>query len=782
MAPRPRTAFLRLALLLALFGGHGARAAEAGAGAEQAVAALQPALLDVVVNGQAGAEPGEFLRHPDGRVFVAESLLRQWRLRVPAAAAMRQDGQGWYAAAALTGVRLAINEETQSVAITAEPDAFEAQRAELGEESAIPMTPSGTGAFLNYDLFGEYVGGRLSAAGAFEAGLFTAHGAGVATFVATAGGGRTRLTRLETIWSIDRPESMTSIRIGDSVSAAGPGAAPVRFAGLQYARNFATRPGYYTMPLPIANGSAALPSVVDVYVNSTLQAQQQVAPGPFALSNVPVPSGGGTVQLVVRDVLGREIVSEQAYYASTQLLRRGLHDFSYEIGFLREDFGRRSNHYSSLFASTAHRYGISDRLTVEATAQASRALQMVGVAVAAVPFDLGQLGGSVAVSRSARGTGVRAAASVERRTGSYSFGALADYASRAFATLGQPEGKMLPRYTLQAFADVSLGGGSVGVNVLHRALRDGPDETLVGLFTSWRVSDRIQFQAFARHSIIGARRTSIGANLAFALGGRRSASASIDGSRREQAATLAYQDDAPAGPGGGYRLTARLGEGGGGEASYVRNFNNASLLAQASYARGEAGLRLSASGGLGWLDGRLFAARSLGQSFAAVRVEGLPGVRLYADNQPVGRTDRDGFVVIPGLRAFESNTIRIEQGDLPLDAMLDSEEIMVRPFARAGVSLRFPVRRERGALLRVRLEDGADLPAGAIVQVAGQAESLVAVSGGMVYVPALSGTARLSARWGAGRCGFAVTVPESDDPQPRIDGLVCARSATYATR
>ena len=66
---------------------------------------------------------------------------------------------------------------------------------------------------------------------------------------------------------------------------------------MQYARNFAVQPGYLTMPLPIASGTAAVPSVVDVYVNNTLQGQQQVAPGPFELSNVPVPSGNGTVAI-----------------------------------------------------------------------------------------------------------------------------------------------------------------------------------------------------------------------------------------------------------------------------------------------------------------------------------------------------------------------------------------------------------------------------------------------------------------------------------------------------
>lgn len=773
------SAAARLALLFALLlGPVGASAQEAGGGTP----ALTAALYELSVNGETAAEPAAFLRDGSGRLYLAASLLRAWRLRLPAVGAVRQDGEEFYPASALPGLHVSIDEQRQYVAISSNPNGFELQRTTVDDGDDMPMTPAGTGAFLNYDLFAEHVRGETSVAGAFEAGLFTRHGAATSTFIASAGSDRARITRLETTWTIDRPNSMTSIRIGDSISAAGPGTAPVRFGGIQFARNFAVRPGFLTMPLPVASGSAAVPSVVDVYVNSALQSQQQIAPGPFELNNVPVPSGGGTVQLVVRDLLGREVITEQSYYASAGLLRRGLHDFSYEAGFLREGFGRRSNQYGSFFVSTAHRYGLSDRVTGEATVQASRSLQMAGIAATAIAFDLAQVGGSVAVSHSRRlGSGFRAAASFERRSTGLSFGLLADYASRAFTTLGRETGKPLPRYTVQAFADMPWALGGIGVNLLHRSLRGEPDETLFGIFGSWRISDRFQLQAYARHSIIGTRHTSFGAHLAMAIGGRRSASASVDGSRRAQAATLSYQHDPPAGIGGGYRVTARVGEAGGAEASYIHNFQLATLTAQVGHARGDTGVRLSAAGSLGLIEGRAFAARRLGESFAAVRVPGFAGVQVYADNQPIGRTDASGFVVIPSLRPFERNTIRIEQGDLPMDATLDAEEVALRPFARAGAAVRFAVRRERGALLRVRLADGSPLPTGAQVRRSGGMESFVAVTGGEVYVPNLIGTARLTASWTGGQCDFVVIVPDGDDPQPRIDNLVCG-SQTYAAR
>ena len=324
--------------------------------------------------------------------------------------------------------------------------------------------------------------------------------------------------------------------------------------------------------------------------------------------------------------------------------------------------------------------------------------------------------------------------------------------------------------------------GGIGVNFLYRSLRGEDDETLAGIFASWQIRSNMAVQLYARHSIIGTRQTSIGAHLAVSFGGRRSASLSVDREHGRSAAYLSYQDDPPPGPGDGFRVMARLGEGSVADATYVRNLPAATLTAQATYARGAPGLRLSARGGIGFMGGRVFASRSLGESFATVRLDGYPGVHVFADNQPVGVTDKSGFLVVPGLRAFDRNTIRIEEGDLPLDVSLASSEIQVRPFARAGTAIRFAARRERGVLMHVRLEDGSDLPAGALVRVEGAAETFVAVSGGEVYAPNLSGSGADAGELGHGHARSPPSVPAGDDLQPRLDNLVCREEPNYAAR
>jgi outer membrane usher protein len=741
---------------------------------------LRPALLEVTVNGQRGAEPMLFLRGPDGALYASAAAFGRWRMRPPAGEPIQFEGELYYRVTGQPMLRITLSEQDQAVAIDAAVPNFQTQRASLASAETMPMTAPAAGAFLDYDVLVEHVRGETSASGAFQLGLFTRHGVAETGFVATAGAGKARLVRLETSWSIDRPATATSLRVGDSISFGGPGAAPVRFGGVRYFRNYAIQPGFVTMSLPSGSGSAAVPSVIDIYVNNALQGSQEVGPGPFELTNIPVQSGGGTVQIVVRDLLGREIVSEQAYYASTQALRRGLHDFSYEIGFLRHDFGRRSNRYGEFMAATAHRYGLTDRLTIEGHAQVSRSVQQAGAGLTLLAFDLGQVGGSASVSHSGRGVGYRVAASFERRTRGLSFGARSEYASAAFAFIGMPEGWRPPRLTLQAFADLPVRRGAVGVNLLHREKRDGPSETLAGLFGRFQIGRTASVHLSARHSVAGRRETIVGAHLALALGERRTASGGIEHGSDGATGYATFQSDPPVGTGGGYRLGTSFGEVRRLDAAYVHNLPMATVSAQASHIEGTTGLRVSATGSIGFLGGDLFASRRLGESFAAVEVDGFPGLRIYADDQLVGVTGADGSLIVPGLRPFQRNRLRIEDVDLPIEAQVETLEQTVRPFARTGTIVRFAVRRERGVLMQVRLEDGSALPAGATVHVEGADTFYVAASGGEVYVPNLGGVRRVRAAWPGGRCGFSAAVPETDDPQPRLEGLICREESAYA--
>ena len=125
----------------------------------------------------------------------------------------------------------------------------------------------------------------------------------------------------------------------------------------------------------------------------------------------------------------------------------------------------------------------------------------------------------MSVSHSHHEMGFRAAASVERHSRGFSFGVRADYASAHYAAVGFPADRPPPRYTVQAFADMPLRRGGIGVNFLYRSLRGEPEETLAGIFGSWQIGPNVAVQFYARHSILGTRQTSVGAHLSLRSAG-----------------------------------------------------------------------------------------------------------------------------------------------------------------------------------------------------------------------------------------------------------------------
>src|SRR5258706_15581189 len=110
------------------------------------------------------------------------------------------------------------------------------------------------------------------------------------------------------------------------------GGREVYFGGGRFGTNFALTPGYVSQPLPALSGLSAAPSTVELYVNDVLRQVSSVPTGPFAIDNLPALTGNGEARLVVRDLLGRETVIVQSFFAASQLLAAGAGDLSAGAG------------------------------------------------------------------------------------------------------------------------------------------------------------------------------------------------------------------------------------------------------------------------------------------------------------------------------------------------------------------------------------------------------------------------------------------------------------------
>ena len=741
--------------------------------AAQTAAALELALFAVEVNGVAQQELVAVLRGSSGEIYVPKAAIVDWRLTLRAPRGITHEGEAFVALHGADGLSFTIDEQTQSLSISAEPKLLQGSNLDLHAYDAGPMTQSGTGGFFNYELLTEHSTGAAHLNGAFEIGIFSHHGFGTNTFVASHDETETRFTRLDSTWTIDDPEQKRSLRLGDSITRGGVAGAPVRFGGVQFGSNFGIEPGFITMPLPALDGAAALPSVVDVYVDNSLRSSTEVAPGTFRVTDIPVVTGGGDVQLIVRDVLGRESIISQSYYTSPKMLRRGLHEHSSAVGFLRRNYARESADYGAMMFSTSHRYGFSNSFTGEAHVEATEKTRAAGVAGALLFSDFALLEASAAASQSDRGTGHVLGFGLERQTRDFSFGGRGEFMSHNYRMIGTPEGWLPPAKIIQLFAGRAFDLGSIGASYTLRDGRSEPDAEIVSANASFRLGQLGSLYISGRTNLRGERDWGAEAGIVIPLGRRTSVSAGTQHRHGRNSVTADFQKSLPAGEGIGYRVSAAAGETERLKGRLSVQTAIGTYHGEAAMLDGKWGARVVASGGVALVDGEVFAARRLSQSFGIVRVGDFEDVRVYADNQLVGRTNDQGMVVVPRLRPFDRNRIEIELADLPIDAAVPAHAKTVRPFDRSGVSVDFDVTMARVAILKILMADGSEPPAGAIVRLNGGEEKFVVAPGGEVYLTGLKRRNHAAVAAGGESCTFDFSFPETEDPQPDFGTFTC---------
>ena len=739
--------------------------------------AVTEVLMQVDINRQRINETLLLLRAPDGELFISGEDLERFRLRRPATPALEHEGRAWYALAGLSGATYQLDPRTQSLAISAPPDAFEGTAAAVPQLRYPPPVLPQPGGFLNYSLSATRAGDAQLQSGLFEAGFFSRYGVLTSQMLAPDLDQRSSWVRLDSTYTVDFPERRETLRVGDSISRAGAWGLPLRFGGVQYGTNFATQPGFVRFPIQSASGSAVLPSTVDVFVNNALVSRTQVPPGPFSITNIPMVSGSGDVQLVVRDLLGREHVIVQRFYGSSELLKSGLDDWSVEAGAVRRRFGVHSDDYGAAVGAATWRRGLTDGLTAEVRGEAEGDTQAAGASALGRIGELGMLTTTWAASHSTAGTGQLLGYGFEHTSRRLSTALQAQHFSPDFRQAGDEDFGLRSRQALASIGYSFGAFGSASLAYVQQRFRDQPEREVSTFSYSVPVAGANLTLAVSRsYGLDGA--TSVFAALTVPLGNLTNASLVADRTKSERAGVrdsfaALVQKSPPLGEGYGYRLQARDTDV---VAAGTLNTRVATWTAEAAHPRqgGPDAVRLGVSGGIGVVGTYPFLSRAITDSFGVVRVADYPNVRVLHENQPVATTDDRGYAVLPRLRPYDRNQVTIDQRDLPLDARVESLKLQAVPYYRSGVLIDFPVHRVRAATLHIMLEDGSALPSGAVVRVAGATEEFPVALKGEVYLEGLADKNRLIATWHGQSCTLDVAYPRTDDPLPDLGTRICA--------
>jgi outer membrane usher protein FimD/PapC len=547
-----------------------------------------------------------------------------------------------------------------------------------------------------------------------------------------------RFVRLNTSLAWDDRQTLRRVIGGDFIAFSGDLGSRIQLGGLSLSKVYRIDPYFIRYPLFDISGMASLPSDVELYVDGVRVRSERFAPGEFELRNFQSIGGAQTIEVVVRDALGRELRIVSPFYFTDQLLRRGLHEYSYNLGLLRRDFGQESNSYADLAFSAFHRYGLTDALNLGLRGEAGDGLANLGIESAVKTGSLGLLRLEAAGSRDDEDSGGAGFLSYEYTNRRFRGRLALQGFSAGYRTLSDTSTTTFrrKRNLLAGIGYVTPQLGSFGLDFARSENHSGPERETLTFSWSRRLWKRAYLNATLRQIKENETTHEAGVNLSWYLGRDHSVSAALRREGDSSIQTLEARRNTPAGVGTGWNVRGERTDLEGSQlyllnAVAQHNARLAILRGDFSLGRSETlsteDLRLSVAGALVQVGDTFALTRPVRDSFALVSVGDAEGVGVYVNGQTSGRTNRRGKVVIPDLSSYYENQVSIEDKDIPLDYLMPRVRLNLSPPLRSGSCLNFPLQRyqaftgtlsiaeETGATPLAYAELSLDTPAGPVI-------------------------------------------------------------------
>lgn len=760
-------------------------------------ATFEPMFVAVRVNEVSrGDSPA--LRGPGGELYLPLSEFQRWGVDAPADAVSDIQGTPHVLLSSVSGLQFRFDEKTVALDITLDASRLPATVVDLRWRYPEALYPNQPSAFFNYSLstsgtedfdarittLATEIGGRVGDVLLFSSGMYRDQA------------GDDGYIRLETNLTYDLRNGLQRVVAGDLVAPSTRLRAPVLMGGFSLSKQYGMDPYYVQYPTVDLRMVATTPSEVEVRLDGQLVSRRQVAPGPLDVANVTGYLGAHNVTVTVRDAFGREQVLSQPFYYSELALRRGLHDYSYNLGYLREEYGMRSNEYGSLAFSGYHRYGFSDLLTLGLDGEATDGMFNAGPTATILLPRAGVLNLAASLSGHAGDTGYAWSLGYGYIKGPVNFNLGARYYSRELVQLPSvlPSAIEHVAGATLAYTPRGLGTFSIGYAVTQpratedlRSLTFGYNKAVLG-------SRGVFTFGITRNSGLTDETVSF-ANFRYFFD--QDYSASVDTSRAgsNHSEAVSLDKTVPIGQGFGFSMgvervhalgeTARranlFGQYNGTYATvggrYAPSTNDA---AAPGYA--EAFL----AGGIGYVPGRIFLSRPLTDSFAVVKVGDVPGVSVSANGQLMGTTNARGEVVVPSLYSFYNNFVEFDQQAVPMDYTFTTSRLVVSPPLRSGSYLTLDLHRTRGVHGRLEHEIGGERRAIELRDIVltrnGKTADSFVGRRGEFYLEGLEpGDYRLRVQQDP-VCEARISIPETDEPITDLGTVLCVTGASGDSR
>lgn len=572
--------------------------------------------------------------------------------------------------------------------------------------------------------------------------------------------------RNQSYWQTDFPQTMTSLIAGDTTNYPGTWGNSITYGGLHYGSNLNLQPFTVFSATPIIQGQASVPSTAQLLLNNQIPiGQTDVQPGPFAISNLPVINGNGTVTMQLKNNTGA--VYQQVtvpFYASNNILKQGVYQYRYDAGLPNNNPGGWNMGYqeSQTFFSTDHLYGLTNSYTVDLHSEVQpNNLYNIGLTNNFLIFDQLVANFTAAASTSESwGTGGLLGIGFNRQVtdnSNISYGYNLTLTSPEFQQLGIIT-KTGQDYPMQqtVFVNLPLTQSSsitFGANQQSQ-ISYGTSSTYNSTFL-WQITKSFNLNTTAMYTMQPNSSNILGflANLNYIFANAASLQNSLQNTQQNgistNVASSQYQYNDPTNTYGynfgGNASTANAGNSqqpssilGGG----FYNFKNFNATAQSTFQDDQNYSFIGSVQGSAIISKEGFnLGRYSNLSFVLVSVNKIPNVSVLLNGTFIGKTDKDGYFLIPNVQSYLPQIVSIDANTLPINVIIEEYTQNVTTPLNAGIRVDFNPISYIPAMVKLRTPDGKPALSGfsaELYQHKGESdiykEALVIVDDGLVQI------------------------------------------------
>lgn len=756
-------------------------------------------------------DKGQFFvnRTADGDLLVKAEDLKAMGFEHPAGTGTVLDGERYISLRSMQGVTFMLQEKTLVLEITAEPELLPRQSLNFRPTHLVKaVLPSNNSAFFNYSA-NYATGAAYSNSGAGFSGELGVR-AGEYLFLSDGNSIRSsegrKYVRLMTNLTHDNRTTLQRTTVGDLFTPARDLGSGVNLGGIGVTKLYQMDPYLIRYPLQSVTGKVALPTDLEVLVNGQRIRTATLSPGEFELRDIANYGGAQSVQLVLRDPFGRVEQISYPFYFSDQPLQQGLHEYSYNLGTLRRNFGIDSNNYGPAAFSVFHRYGVSNAFTLGLRAEGKAGLSSGGPLATYVMGSAGIANLSLSASRISGQEGYAGLLGYSYQNRNWNAGVSLRRDTRFYATLTEPEVINNRKYEGNAVAGYSFPGmGAISLShsvLITYSAQDALASATTLPFTIAPLQNRrattlsysvpiisgsTNFSVSLNHIKEQQTRTELFVSLVSYFSKGHSASANYQKTADNHAESLLVSKNQPIGEGLGYSMVAQHTSGPDGDAyqlNPIAQYNAPSAILRGEYGRRQdpaqsaETYQVSVAGSVAYIGGGMELGRPVTDSFGVVKVGELEGVRVSVNGQEVGRTDSHGKVFVPTLTSYADNQVAISPDNVPIEYSLGETLKYVSPSLRSGTILDFGVNRIQAVNGTLKAQIGGEKKPVEFREITLSAEGkpMKYPTGhdGEFYLENLkAGTYQAEVDIEGRPCIFEVAVPKSDEPFIDLGELVC---------